>query len=147
MAVVVVATVPSALMSVIIAADDVAATLRIQAVAAVVNVAVGVGLLGVLGVPSVFLGTIVGTLLVVRRSLLVVSSATESSVAVLLGGLGRPLGAVAGLTLALAAVRALPLDGVPLLLAVSGVAVAYAGALVVAVIPRGDLRYVWTTPT
>jgi O-antigen/teichoic acid export membrane protein len=141
MALVAATTVPSSLMYVIIGADRVGSVLRVQLVAVVVNVAVSIGLLHLVGVGAVFLGTIAGTVLLALRSSQVVAEVTGGRLMDGWRGIARPLLLSMVLTAALAAARGAGIHGTALLVTGAFALAAYGAVALAWVLPREDLRH------
>jgi O-antigen/teichoic acid export membrane protein len=141
MALVVTSTVPTCLVTVIVGAGRVGSILRAQATAAVLNLAISIGLLAAFGVGAVFLGSVVGGALVAIRSSRVVREVIGGRAVDAWRGTVRPAALLLALLAAYAGVRVIGLEGVALASALAGALAVYLATALVWLVPRGDVRH------
>lgn len=141
MALIVTTTVPTCFIFVIVGAGRVGDVLRVQVWAAVVNLAISVGLLRPIGIGAVFLGSVVGGVLVAVRSSRVVADIIGGRRGDGWHGTAGPAALVVALVAAFGMLRLTGLGGVALGAAMVGLLGLYALNAVLWLVPRKDIRH------
>jgi O-antigen/teichoic acid export membrane protein len=120
--------------------DRIAPAVRAMLWVAPINLAVSIALLRSLDVSAVFVGTLVGTMLLVPRYLAIVAGAIDVDRSDLVGDLRRPVTLLAALTAALVAIRLAGLSDVTTAAGVAVLGLGYAAGALRWVVPPQDLR-------